>query len=380
MTDKSASISLFPPSFAAWSGSGDPDAREIAVMMSGGVDSSVTAALLRDAGWRVLGVTMKIPVAQACSHPAPCCGADAALVCHRLGIPHYFVEVAGVFADTVIRPFRQAYACGLTPNPCIDCNTFVKFGAVWDLLEAELGIRHAATGHYARVEHGASGHFLARGADAERDQSYFIYGIPRPRLERFHLPLWNRSKDDTRRLAADLGLEVAAKPDSMELCFAGEGDYRNALGAAASSAPGPIVDSAGRRLGTHQGIHNYTLGQRRGLGVAGGAPLFVVALDVAANTVVLGGRTEICRQTVGAARANVLIPAAFVPGARLEGKIRSYSRPAACEIRTVSPDRTEFSVFFAEPQFAPAPGQHLVLYDNLGRVVAGGVIQPGRGN
>ncbi len=367
------SVKLFEPSLEPWTPAADPE-RNVAVLMSGGVDSSVSAQLLKNEGWQVLGVTMKVPVLGACRHPSPCCGADAALVCHRIGIPHYFVDIHDDFHEFVVQSFRNAYAEGRTPNPCVDCNTFLKFGAVWDLLEKELAIRHLATGHYAAISHHAGAHFLCAGQDRRRDQSYFIYGLPRLRLPYFHLPVGNLDKDAVRQLAVEFDLGVADKPDSMELCFAGEGDYRRALGIEDEGEYGIIQDTHGNVLGHHQGVWNYTIGQRRGLGIAAPQPLYVIAIDAGRNIVTVGLRNEASRHEVRAGQLNVLIPELLREKQQLQGKIRSYSPPSPCCITALTP--STITVSFEHPQFAPTPGQHLVLYDEQDRVVAGGRITP----
>jgi len=360
---------LFPPSFDPWHP--HPGARAVAVLMSGGVDSTVTALVLKDAGWHVLGVTMKIPSAPACSHPSPCCGADAAVMCARIGVPHYFVDVEAEFTSCIIEPFRRAYAHGRTPNPCVDCNTFLKFTSVWELVEQAFGIRHLATGHYARVVEHDGAFRLCAGADVARDQSYFIYGVPRERLPYFLLPMGDRSKSDVRGFAAARGLEVADKPDSMELCFAGEGDYRHALDEQGNTE-GPIRDTSGNRLGTHCGIRNYTVGQRRGLGIPAAEPLYVIRIEPVANTLVVGPRDETLATRVHGSGLHVLVPRELNVGAALSGKIRSYSPCQSC--RVIALTDSDVTVDFDSPQFAPAPGQHLVLYNPDGHVIAGATI------
>jgi len=315
---------LMEPSFEPYKPTSAPE-RRLAVLMSGGVDSSVTAHLLKQAGWDLVGVTMKIPT--ACdTNKRGCCGADAALVCHELQIPHYYIDVAEAFQKLIIERFRNAYAAARTPNPCIDCNTLLKFGLVWDLLEQTFGVSRLATGHYGRIVETEHGPALRRAVNDAKDQSYFLYGIPRSRLGRFILPLGDRAKDDVRAAAARLGLSIAEKPESMELCFAGEADYRNALGAEADR-PGDLTDMAGRVIGAHKGISNYTLGQRRGLGYAGGEPLYVGRIDPQKNTVAIGARPEVSRREVRVAECNVLLPDLLQPAARLSAKIRSYGPP-----------------------------------------------------
>ena len=345
--------------------------KQIAVLMSGGVDSSIAAHLLKEDGWDVLGVTMKIPVSRNTSR-RDCCGADAAIVCNELNIPHYLADVTDAFWKLIIEPFRRSYAKGQTPNPCVECNTLVKFSLVWDLLEEKFGISYLATGHYAQVIKTEDGVRLGRARDKAKDQSYFIYGIARDRLERFVLPLGALTKDKVRSIAAQRNLGVADKSESMELCFAGAGDYRAALIGTEANRSGDITDMQGKKIATHKGIANYTLGQRRGIGFAGGEPLYVGKIDPKTNTVALGTRDEVSSRTITANQINVLIPEELAPGERLFGKIRSYGPSAPC--RVVNASETDMTAEFDEPQFAPCPGQKLVLYDNEDNIVAGGTI------
>jgi len=362
-------IRFLPPTFQPWAKTAD---KTVAVLMSGGVDSSLSALFLKEAGWQVLGSTMKIPMPESCcSSTAPCCGADAAFVADELNIPHYYIDVDDLFEEKVIARFRKSYQHGHTPNPCIDCNTFLKFSAVWDLITAEFGIKHLATGHYARVKHDADQAFLMCGADQRKDQSYFLYGIRREKLPYLILPMGQHRKQETRRMAANSNISVAHKPESMELCFAGEGDYRGILESGCCS-PGNLVDMEGKVLGEHCGICNFTIGQRRGLGVSSKEPLYVIRINAATNTVVVGSRDQAFAKNVDADQINVLIPELLQEGIQLFGKIRSYTPWGPCQV--VACSQNKFSVQFERPQFAPAPGQSLVLYDQQGRVVAGGEI------
>ena len=363
-------MTLFPPTFASWQPR-QPE-RAVAVMMSGGVDSSVTALLLRDSGWDVAGFTMKIPMAEQCVHPSPCCGSEAAFVCKDLGIPHYFIDVEKVFHQEIIAPFRQDYAQGRTPSPCIDCNTRLKFGLVWDLVERSFGVSYLATGHYARVLNTPKGSFLAMGEDKQRDQSYFLYGVPRLRLEKLLLPMGDLNKKDVRATASANALRTSKRPDSMELCFAGEGDYRNALGNIKPSS-GPIVDREGRLLGEHKGLHNYTVGQRRGLALSGNAPLYVLAMKAAENKLIVGPREALFEKKIDLGDLNILQPSAFHDGCEAFAKVRSTMQPASCQIRKHKQDSVEIN--FKEPVLLPAPGQHALLYDERQRVIAGGKVQ-----
>lgn len=358
-------MKILEPSFGAFEGGGD---RSIAVLMSGGVDSSVSAYRLKQAGWSVVGITMIIPMACQSGKRA-CCGADAAFVSERLGVSHYFVNVAEEFNQFIVEPFRQAYASGYTPNPCAECNAVLKFRLLWDLLEETFGISHLATGHYARIVRKGKVRLVC-ARDPDKDQSYFLYGIPRHRLERLELPVSELTKPQVREMAREAEIPVAEKPESMELCFAGEGDYRQALGLV--SEPGDLLDIGGKKIGTHSGIANYTIGQRRGLGFAGGQPLYVSRIDPVANTVSLGTREEVCSRVVRIEQANVLLEDDWIVGQRLLGKVRSYAGGDACTIVDIAEGTA--TIEFEKPVFAPCPGQKLVLYNSALEVVGGGSI------
>jgi len=377
------SIRLMPPSFLPWApekaiSMATPCAmknakehRQIAVLMSGGVDSSVAAHLLKQDGWEVLGITMKIPVSRN-TNTRGCCGADAAFVCNELNIPHYFIDVTEVFKRLIIERFRQSYARGETPNPCVDCNTLLKFSLVWDFLQEKFGISYLATGHYARIIKTADKVRLGRAKSKTKDQSYFLYGITKEKLERLVLPLGELTKDEVRSIAGQLNLSVADKLESMELCFAGEDDYRAALTVAEANQTGDITDMRGNKIGTHRGIANYTLGQRRGIGFAGGKPLYVGKIDAHKNIIALSTREEISFRTVRANQVNILIHEELIRDKRLFGKIRSYGALQPCKIIEVN--ENDVTVEFDEPQFAPCPGQKLVLYNSNDNIIAGGTI------
>lgn len=370
MTTDNWKIKLLEPSFSPWAPKKEPS-RQIAVLMSGGVDSSVTAHLLREQGWDVLGITMKIPV--SCDTASRgCCGADAAFVCNELSMPHYFADVTMAFEKLIIERFRRSYAEGETPNPCVDCNTILKFSLLWDFIEETFGITHLATGHYARVSKTPERSYLGRARDKTKDQSYFLYGIDRQRLASFVLPLGELTKSEVRTVAREMSLTVAEKPESMELCFAGEGDYRAALTSDWANCTGDITDMQGNKIGTHKGIANYTLGQRKGIGFAGGRPLYVGRINAGTNTISLGTREEVSFKAVTADRVNTLIPEELIVNNRVCGKIRSYGDPQECTLTHVGQD--SMTVCFAQPQFAPCPGQRLVLYNGDDNIIAGGTI------
>jgi tRNA-specific 2-thiouridylase len=368
--DNRHDIKLLPASSTCWAPK-KPVSEQIAVLMSGGVDSSVTAHLLKDDGWEVLGITMKIPVTCTTENRG-CCGADAAFVCRELDIPHYFVDVTEAFRRLIIDRFRESYSKGHTPNPCIDCNTFLKFSLVWDFVQATFGISHLATGHYARIERGLDQARLRRANDKAKDQSYFLYGIAAEKLPQLVLPLGQLTKQQVRSIAARMNLSAADRSESMELCFAGQGDYRAALSEAHNNNCGDVTDMQGNKIATHKGIANYTLGQRQGIGFAGGKPLYVGRIDAATNTIALGTRDQVSSCIVTAHRVNILIPDEFVRDRRLLGKIRSYGDPRPC--RVVKAGELDMTIEFDEPQFAPCPGQRLVLYNSNDNLVAGGTI------
>jgi tRNA-specific 2-thiouridylase len=370
MTVNKWNIKLQRSSHLSWQ-PGRETEKQIAVLMSGGVDSSTAAYLLKQQGWDVLGITMKVPLS-ANAGKRTCCGTDAAFICDQLAVPHYFVDCFEPFEEIIIKPFRQSYARGLTPNPCVDCNTLLKFSLIWDFLQEKFNTTFLATGHYARVYKTGGGTFLGKAKDSAKDQSYFLYGISLDKLARLILPLGELTKEEVRSIAADANLPVAEKSESMELCFAGEGNYRAVLTDAAFNKPGDITDMQDNRIATHKGIANFTLGQRRGVGFAGGKPLYVGKIDAQKNTIALGTRDEVSSRTVSANQVNVLIPEEFVAGGQFFGKIRSYVDSHPCKL--VEVNKEAMTVEFDLPQFAPCPGQRLVLYNTNDYLVAGGTI------
>jgi len=349
-----------------------------AVLMSGGVDSSVAAAMLHRAGRDIVGITMQIPSGIAPQAPGAesqaCCGSGASAVARQLAIAHYFVDVRDEFKKFVLEPFRTAYRAGLTPSPCIDCNTFIKFDVVMRLVREVLGIERIATGHYARILESADGLGLYTATDNAKDQSYFLYGIRREALPYIIFPVGEQTKEQTRRMAASLGLHAAGRAESAELCFAGQGDYRAALGDNPDAGPGDVLDLEGNVIGEHKGISRYTIGQREGLGIARGIPLYVVRIDSESNTITLGDRAAAASCGVRACKLNILVPGALNRGGRFLARIRHRQEPAACTLAAWDGD--QLAVEFDEPQHGVTPGQHLVLYSERGRVLAGGEITP----
>ncbi len=346
--------------------------RAAAVLMSGGVDSSLAAALLREAGYTLLGATLRLPTLDPAAQPSRA-EHDAAQVARHLDIPHVVLDVRAAFHARVVQAFRAAYRQGRTPNPCILCNASIKFGLAWDVLESRFGVRKLATGHYARTDTLDGRALLARAADVVRDQTYFLYRLPVHRVGDALFPLGELTKPEARRRAQALELGAADRPDSMELCFAGTADYRALLDRTDLGTRGPVLDTTGRELGRHQGIGGYTVGQRRGLGTDPGGPWYVLRIDPDRNALIVGTREQASCAQVRTRALHVFRPERLAAGARVWGKIRSLADPEPCVVERA--DDQGLVVRFDAPQFAPTPGQHLVLYDQGGRVLGGGEIQ-----
>ena len=350
----------------------DPTVTETPCLLlaSGGVDSCAAAVLLRREGYLPTLVTLLLLPGDTPEGPGP---GRARRAAERLDLPHRILDLREPFAREVVAPFREAYLRGRTPNPCADCNGRIKFHAALAVAETLLGADvPVATGHYARILREGGRATLARGRDGKRDQSYFLAGLPSSLLSRLLFPLGDLSKEDARRLAREAGLEAAETPDSMELCFVPGGDYRKLLGPEAFRE-GPVVDPSGRVLGTHEGVGNFTRGQRKGLGVSSPEPLYVREVDGGRNTVTVDRREALLTHLVRGGDVNVLIPEALRGKTKLFGKVRSQGEPGSCSLE--SWDGAFLTVRFHQPQFAPAPGQRLVLYDGQGRVVAGSTLE-----
>jgi len=352
----------------------------VLVAMSGGVDSSVAAALLVEQGYDVIGATMKLFCYGDEVPDRPCCSLDsiddARRVCERLGVPHYVLNLEDAFGRDVVANFVDEYARGRTPIPCVRCNSFTKFRDLLHKADA-LDARWIATGHYARAVDGE----LFRGADPAKDQSYFLWGIERAVVRRMLLPVGELSKAETRGRARALGLTVVAeKPESQDICFVPNGDHSTvlakhlAVGDPALSR-GPIVLSDGRAVGEHEGFARYTIGQRRGLPGGYAEPMFVVAIRPSERAVVIGPREELKGSGIVAREMNWLVDAAPDVAARVSVQIRHHAAPAAAEIVRVDGDEVELAL--DEPVSAITPGQSLVIYDGE-RVLGGGVIEAGR--
>jgi tRNA-uridine 2-sulfurtransferase len=357
---------------------GDPASHRIVVAMSGGVDSSVAAALLVERGYEVIGITMQLyDYGAAIGRKGACCAGqdigDARRVADRLGIAHYVLDYESRFRQEVIEDFAETYSRGETPVPCIRCNQRIKFRDLLGTARA-LGASALATGHYVRRIVGPDGPELHRAADAARDQSYFLFATTRTELDFVRFPLGGLGKHETRALARHFDLPVADKPDSQDICFIPQGSYAALVEQLRPEAgePGDIVDPAGRVLGRHRGIGRFTVGQRKGLDVAAPEPLYVLRLDPGERRVVVGPRAALAETRVSLGEMNWLGPA-MARGMAVAAKLRSAQAPVAAILQPGA-DPGEAELLLASPAGAVAPGQAAVLYDGE-RVLGGGWIR-----
>ena len=359
----------------------------IAVAMSGGVDSSTVAALLVRQGHSVIGLTMqlwnqrRLPELAVEGASGRCCSLDdvydARRVAEQVGIPYYVVNFERQFEEQVVEPFVEEYLAGRTPIPCTLCNNYIKFDRFLEMAEAA-GARQIATGHYARIRRDeASGRYqLLRAVDDSKDQTYFLFGLTQPQLARTLFPLGEMTKPEVRSLARSMDLAVAAKGDSQEICFVPNGDYAAFLnaylkeaGVESQSTAGEIVTADGRTLGRHEGVHHFTVGQRRGLGVAIGEPLYVIATDPQSQRVVVGANDDLLRSRFFVRQANWISIAGVATSVRAQVKIRNKHAAAPATLHPTS-EANRVEVVFDEAQRAVTPGQGAVFYD--GDLVLGG--------
>lgn len=343
--------------------------------MSGGVDSSVAAALMQQDGYDVTGIMLKLWKGAAANNESGCCSLDAAEDARRvaqvLDIPFYVLNFADEFSGTVINHFTRQYAAGLTPNPCVECNRSIKFAALLDrarLYDADV----LATGHYARTERVGGRYRLLRARERAKDQSYVLHMLGQPELEMARFPVGEYSKPEIREIAASLGLRTAGKPESQDLCFVPDGNTHDFITEQVpeGSVPGPIVTPDGRELGRHRGFAHYTIGQRKGLGVSLGAPLYVAEIRSGDNTVVVAGRDEMQVNRVRVGNVTFVGP---VPGEPFRAAVATRYRGAEAPA-TVGVEGNAATVAFDQPQPRPAPGQSAVFYDG-DEVVGGGMVR-----
>jgi tRNA-specific 2-thiouridylase len=347
--------------------------KKVVVGLSGGVDSSVAAAVLHRQGYEVVGLTLWLMKGkgQCCSEGM----VDAASLCEQLGIPHEIVDSRDLFQTHIVDYLVTGYGEGVTPLPCSQCNKAVKFTPMLNYAQEKLGIDQIATGHYARIRYDemSQRYQLLRAVDLHKDQSYFLYDLSQEVLATVLFPLGEQTKTETRRIATEFGLSVADKPDSQDLCLVeSHGSMRDFLNKYISEKEGEIVDLSGKVLGKHQGIHHYTIGQRKGLGIAAADPLYVVKLDPAMNRVIVGDRDSAGSLDCSVTRLNwasITEPTAPI---RCEVQVRYRSSPVVVSVVPLEGDRVK--LVFDEPQFGITPGQAAVFYDGE-MLLGGGIIE-----
>ncbi len=353
------------------------DQKRVIVAMSGGVDSSVAAALLVEQGYDVAGLMLRL-WAEPGGAANRCCTPDAVVdarrVAEALGIPFYVRDYKNIFKETVVSFFVDGYTQGVTPNPCIICNRDIRFDRL--LKEAlNLGGDYLATGHYARVTAEPDGRYsLRKGLDPTKDQSYVLYTMTQQRLTHILLPVGGYAKRDIRQIAADKNLPVFDRPDSQDLCFLGNGDYRQFLQRHAPQTvqPGPILNTAGEQLGQHNGLAFYTIGQRKGLGLSAPQPMYVLQLNTAANSLIVGPAAELGRRELVAGQVNYLDGQTPAPNCRVTAKIRYKAREVPAMLTPLPGQQA--NLIFDEPLRDITPGQSVVFYED-DRVLGGGIIQ-----
>jgi tRNA-specific 2-thiouridylase len=349
---------------------------KVAIAMSGGVDSSVAAALLKEDGHQVIGVTMRIIPEDDRTTAAE---KDAASVARQLGIPHHIIDLRNIFARRIIDNFCREYQLGHTPNPCILCNKYIKFGALRDKIR-ELGADYLATGHHAQIEKDESSgrYLLKKGRDRMKDQSYFLCQLKQAQLSRTLFPIGHLTKERVKRMAAERGFPASSRPESQEICFIPDDDHQKFLKEHLNRAmtPGKISDENGNILGQHRGTASYTVGQRKGLGVFAARPLYVTSIEAESNTITVGTRKQTYGTELIAEHLNWIAVPSLTKPIIVKAKVR-YRHP---EAEAAVKPQDDFSVYvkFSEPQLAITPGQAVVFYDDDVIIGSGIISRQGR--
>ena len=340
--------------------------KQVMVAMSGGVDSSLAAALLKQAGYEVTGVYMELSPGHCPEHSV----SDLERTCQLLDIPLHKLNFESEYQNEVIDYFCKEYSLGRTPNPCIACNRHIKFGLLLDRVR-QMGADYLATGHYARIDHSPDGYRLLKAVDLTKDQSYFLYALGQWELQHLLLPLGNHRKVEVRKLADELGLPASGKPESQDVCFIADKDYRSFLAGRISLKSGDIIDTEGRILGKHNGLARYTVGQRQGLGIASNQRLYVIKLDAAGNRLVVGTKDQLLSDKLFTSQLSWVSGKAPEEPISITAKVR-YKSPEASA--TLHPNNGVAEVRFHQPQWAIAPGQAVVFYQG-DNVLGGGIIE-----
>jgi tRNA-uridine 2-sulfurtransferase len=347
--------------------------KKVVVGLSGGVDSSAAAAILHNQGYEVVGLTLWLMKGKG-----QCCSEgmiDAANICEQLGIPHQVVDIRDVFQSNIVDYLVAGYSAGITPLPCSQCNKTVKFGPMVQYAREQLGCDRIATGHYAKIRYdeATSRYQLLRADDRNKDQSYFLYDLSQDLLAATVFPLGELQKTDTRRIAAEYGLATADKPESQDLCLVeSNGSMRAFLDQYLAPKKGDIVDTSGKILGQHDGVHHYTIGQRKGLGIAAAEPLYVIELDAVNNKVIVGDRTKATQPECTVNRVNWVSIAEPSTPIHAEVQIRYRSHPTP--VTVIPEENSRVRLVFDEPQFSITPGQAAVWYEG-DKVLGGGIIE-----
>lgn len=347
--------------------------KKVVVGLSGGVDSSAAAAILHHQGYEVIGLTLWLMKGKG-----QCCSEgmiDAAAICEQLGIPHQVVDIRDVFQTNIVDYLVSGYKIGITPLPCSQCNKTVKFGPMVEYARNELGCDRIATGHYAQIQfdHTTGRYQLLRAVDRNKDQSYFLYDLSQDLLASSLFPLGEFTKAETRRIAAEYGLQTAEKPESQDLCLVeSNGSMRAFLDKYLAPQKGDIVDTSGKVLGQHDGVHHYTIGQRKGLGVSAPEPLYVIELDAVNNRVIVGDRTKATQSECTVNRVNWVSIAEPTAPIHAEVQIRYRSTPVG--VTVIPLENSRVRLVFDEPQVSITPGQAAVWYEN-DKVLGGGIIE-----